>query len=105
MDFGFDLLFERGDANHEKLIEVRLIDRQKFQAFEQRRRLVECFFQHTIVEREPRQLAANVERRIVERTIGPRRGCAGARLGFPDHLGTVRRRRADLFAKCGAITG
>ena len=105
MNFRLDLLFERRNADHEKFVEVGLIDRQKLQAFEKRRRFVERFFQHAIVEGEPREFATNVKRRIVEGTIGPRRGRAGARLGFPDHLGTVRRRRADLFAKCRAITG
>ncbi len=54
----FNLLFDRGDADHEELVEIRPKDCDELQALEERRTPVESFFQHAIVELEPRKLPA-----------------------------------------------
>ena len=71
-DLRLDLLLDRRDANHEELVEVRSVDRDELQPLEQRIARVERLLEHAIVELEPRQLAADVERRIVERDDGNR---------------------------------
>jgi hypothetical protein len=54
-----DLLFDPGDANLEKLVEVRAEDGQEFDALDQRLGGVLRFFQDAPVEFEPAQLAVN----------------------------------------------
>ena len=66
-DLRLDLLLDRGDANHEELVEIRSVDRDELQPLEQRIARVERLLEDAIVELEPRQLAADIERGIVER--------------------------------------
>src|SRR5580704_15879204 len=71
-DLRLDLLFDRRDADHEELVEIRSVNGDEFQPLEHRIARVEPLFQHAVVEFEPRQLAADIERRIVERDDGKR---------------------------------
>ena len=87
MDLGFDLLLEARDPDHEELVEVRPVDRDEFEPLEQRVARVEGLLEDPVVERQPRQLAVDVEPGIVERP-GGRFGAdlfGGLRIG--DHRG------------------
>ena len=53
----FDLLLDAGDANLEKLVEVRAEDGEEFDPLDQRLRWILRFFQDAPVELEPAQLA------------------------------------------------
>ena len=75
VDLRLDLLLERRDANHEIFVEVRAEDRDELETLEQRIARVGGFLQYAIVELEPREFAAVVQRRVVE---------AKARLGRLD---------------------
>ena len=56
-------LLQRGcHANHEELVEVAPGDAEELHALEQRMGRVAGLFEHTLVEREPAQLAIDVER-------------------------------------------
>ena len=55
--FALDLLLDAGDANLEKLVEVRADDREKLDALDQRLGWVLRFFEDAPVELEPAQLA------------------------------------------------
>jgi hypothetical protein len=87
VDFRFDLLFETRDADHEELVEVGPVDRDELQPLEQRVALVERFFEHAVVDRDPRQLAIDVERRIVERRNVPLGAELLGGLRIRDHRG------------------
>ena len=60
----FDLLLDAGDANLEKLVEIRAEDGEEFDPLDQRLRRVLRFFQNAPVELEPAQLAIDEIRRI-----------------------------------------
>jgi hypothetical protein len=62
----FDLLFDAGDPNLEKLIQVRTENRKKFDAFDQRLGRILGFFENAAIELEPAQLAINKIPRIGE---------------------------------------
>jgi hypothetical protein len=62
----FHLLLQAGDADFEKLIEVRADDAEEFQAFQQRILRVHGFVQDALVEFQPAQLAIE-ETRGMER--------------------------------------
>src|SRR6187401_3281638 len=62
-----DVTHQPGDAHHEELVEVRGDDGRKLDPLEERHRVVAGFLEHAIVEREPRQLAIEEQRRILER--------------------------------------
>jgi hypothetical protein len=66
VDFGFDLLLERRDADHEILVEIVAVDRDELQALEQRVALVEPLLEHAVVELQPREFAAVEERGVVQ---------------------------------------
>ena len=70
MDLGLDLLLERRDPDHEELVEVGPVDRDELEPLEQRVALVERLFEDAVVELQPRELAVDVQRRIVERRCG-----------------------------------
>ena len=53
----FDLLFDSGDANLEKLVQVRAENRKKLDALDERLRRILRFFEDAAVELEPAQLA------------------------------------------------
>ncbi len=53
-DLRLDLLFDRGDADHEELVEVRAVDRNELQALHQWIARVERLFENAVVEFEPR---------------------------------------------------
>jgi hypothetical protein len=67
------LLLKAADADHEELVEVRLENRQEFQALQERNLTVLRFFQDAAVEFEPAQLAVDIQRWIIERHVGGRR--------------------------------
>ncbi len=52
-DLRLDLLLDRGDANHEELVEIRSVDRDELQPLEQRIARVERLLEHAIVELQP----------------------------------------------------
>jgi hypothetical protein len=66
LDARVDLVAQAGDAHHVVLVEVRRVDRAELHALEQWGPLVLGQLQHALVEVEPRQLAVEVERRIVQ---------------------------------------
>src|SRR5579863_833433 len=82
-DLGLDLLFDRGDANHKELVEVRSVDGDEFEPLHQGVTLVEPLFQNPVVELEPRQLTAYIKSRIVEACDRNRR-LRGAGCGYHD---------------------
>jgi len=49
-----------------KFVQIRAEDAEEFQPFEQRPTRVTGLVEHTLVEREPRQLAIDVKIRIAE---------------------------------------
>jgi phosphoribosylanthranilate isomerase len=62
-DFGaafVELTPQQRDSHHEELIEVRADDRQELETLEQRHARVLRFFEHAMVELEPRQLTVHV---------------------------------------------
>ena len=68
-------LQQRRHADHEELVEVRRDDGQEFHPFEERMVVVERLVEHTLVEREPAELAVNVQARVAQVDVesGPRR--------------------------------
>ena len=88
-------VLEAGDAHHEELVEVRRGDRRELEALEQRRRGVGGFFEHALVEREPRQLA-------VEEQLGSLRRASPAHDATPaagDHDAGARTPRSSMSAR------
>ena len=73
LDAGAELLQQRRDPHHEELVEVGAGDAEELDALEQRMRRVLRLREDALVERQPAQLAVDVQRRIVE--VG-RRGAA-----------------------------
>ena len=73
--FAFDLLLDPGDADFEKLVEIRADDGEEFDPLDQRLRRVLRFFQDAAVELEPAQLAVDEIFRRGE-TRGRRRSAA-----------------------------
>ena len=63
---GAALLEQRGDANHEELVQIGADDGQELHAFQQRMVTVERLVENTLVEGQPAQLAVAVETRIAE---------------------------------------
>jgi hypothetical protein len=49
-DSSFDLLFERGNANHEELVEVRRHNAEQLEPLQEWVLRVECFFEHFLLE-------------------------------------------------------
>ena len=66
LDAGAELLQDGGDAHHEELVEVGAGDGEELDALEQRMRRVLRLRQHALVERQPAQLAIDVQRRAAE---------------------------------------
>ena len=60
----FDLLFDAGDANLEKLVEIVAEDGHELDPLDQRLRWILRFFQNAAVKFEPAQLAINEIGRI-----------------------------------------
>ena len=56
-----DLLFQAADALHEKFVEIGRGDRQELEPLEQRISFVFRFVQNPPIEREPRELAIEVQ--------------------------------------------
>ena len=67
---GGDLLLQAADALHEELVEVRGRDGEELHALEQRLALVLGLVQHAAVEREPGELAVEVQLRGGKRIGG-----------------------------------
>ncbi len=98
---GRHLLHQARNADHEELVEVGPVDRDELEAFEQRVPLVQRLFEDALVELQPRRLAIDVERGIVEGDRwGHRRGAElGADLRTGEHDSSlVRHVSADFFA-------
>ena len=55
-----DALFEAGDPDLEKLVEIVRRDAQELEPLEQRHACIECLREHALVEFEQRQLAIDV---------------------------------------------
>ena len=77
-----DLLFQPAHAFHIKLVEIRVENREKPEAFEQRRAGVHRLVEHAAIELEPRQLTIEKlrRRRVVEARVAALfrgRGLAG----------------------------
>jgi len=89
--FAFDLLFDAGDANLEKFVQVRAENRQEFDALNERLRRVLCFLEHAPVEFEPAQLAIN---EIFRSGKTGRRGGLLRRIGKGDDIRRLFRRRS-----------
>ena len=70
LDAGFDLVMQARDADHEELVEVRCVDRCELRALQQRQRRVLRQLEDAQVEVKPRQLAAEVVRRVREFRCG-----------------------------------
>jgi hypothetical protein len=79
---GVDLVVQARDADGEELVEVGREDRQELQALEQRNVVLLGQLEHARVELDPRELAVEVEPRIVE--IARRGVGLGLRLGRRD---------------------
>ena len=56
------LLLQRRDANHEELVEVRADDGEELDALEDRVPPVARLVEHALVERQPAELAVDIER-------------------------------------------
>ena len=57
------LLLQDRDANHEELVEVGADDGEELDALEQRVAAIARLVEHPLVERQPAELAVDVERR------------------------------------------
>ena len=66
VDARVDLVLQAGDADHEELVQVARVDRAELQPLQQRDRVVLGELQDAVVELQPRQLAVEVQRRVVE---------------------------------------
>ena len=64
-----DLLVQARDPDHEELVEIRVEDREELDPFEQRPARVERFLEHPPVEGEPRDLAIEIKRVVVEAIV------------------------------------
>ena len=97
---GLDLLLDRGDPDHEELVEIGPEDRDELEPLEQRVALVERLLEDAVVELEPRQLAVDVERRVVERSgVGATGRAGSAPTCEPvSMIPEVRRVSPDFFA-------
>src|SRR5260221_9641840 len=58
-----DSSLESRDAHHEKFIKIRAENRQEFDALKQRHLWVKGFFQHALIEFEPRKFT--IEKRLL----------------------------------------
>jgi len=76
------------DPDHEELVEVRMEDREELHALEERPRGIHRLLEHAPVEREPRNLAIEVEGVILEAVVGC--GVAADEVGFA-HSRKIRR--------------
>ncbi len=65
-DAGAEFLQDGGDAHHEELVEVGAGDGEELDALEQRVRRILRLREDALVERQPAQLAVDVERRAAE---------------------------------------
>src|SRR5262245_57403536 len=63
---GANLPRQRGDANHEELVEIVRGDRQELDALQQRVTARASMVEHALVEREPAQFTVDVQVRIGE---------------------------------------
>ena len=110
---GVELLVQAGDADHEELVEVRAEDRRELQPLEERLVGLLGELEHALVEREPGELAVEVELGIVE--VGRRRRLGDRRRDRSDRLllghrraagDAMATRRASLLPSCeGPVTG
>ena len=69
---GAHLLLQHRDANHEELVEVGADDGEKLDAFEERVAAIARLVEHPLVERQPAELAVEIERQG-SRAAGRRR--------------------------------
>ena len=69
-DAGLHLLLQAADADHEKLIQVRLENGEEFEALQQRYARVLRLLQDAAVKFEPAQLAVDVQRRVRQAGAG-----------------------------------
>jgi hypothetical protein len=63
----FNLLNQSGQPDFKKFIKIVSADREKLQPLEQRIIFVLRFFQHTMIELQPRNFAIDVITRIIDR--------------------------------------
>ncbi len=116
LDRGLDLVVEAGDADHEELVQVRLVDRAELDPLEQRKLVVLDQLQDAVVEVHPGGLAVEVERGILEIDLGPdlRGRVRGSECGRRGAGSGVALYRGGLFgggqgrlvgAEAGAIAG
>ncbi len=68
-DRRFELLVEARDPDHEELVEVGVKDREELHPFEERPARIERLFEHAAVERQPGNLAIEVERMVFEPVV------------------------------------
>src|SRR6185503_15970368 len=66
-DLRAQLLLQPRDAHHEKLVQVRAEDGEKFHALEQRVTWIARLFEHAALKLERAELAVHEQRRILER--------------------------------------
>ena len=73
-----DLVVQPRHAHHVVLVEVGRVDRAELDALQQRSRLVLAELQHTLVEVQPRELAVDVQRGVLQPVVacGVSRLCA-----------------------------
>ena len=64
-----ELLVQARDPDHEELVEVRVEDREELDPFEERPGRTQRFFENPAIEREPGDLAIEVEGTVVEPVV------------------------------------
>ena len=108
VDAAVDVLLQAGDAHHEELVEVARVDRAELEPLEQRDRLVLGELEHAVVELQPRELAVEVQRVVVEVGLGDsgRCGLLQIRQGASDaNAARHRERRRVLPPRTRAARG
>ncbi len=66
LDARVDLIAQPGHAHHVELVEVGRVDRAELDPLQQRRALVLGELQHAVVEVQPRALAVDVQRGVLQ---------------------------------------
>ncbi len=66
LDTGIDLVVQPGDADHVELVQVGRVDGAELHPLQQRQLLVLGQLEHALVEVEPRKLAVQVQRRVLQ---------------------------------------
>src|SRR5512142_1519507 len=65
-DAGIELLLQTRDADHEKLVKIRAVNRKKLYALEQGPTRVTRLIENPFIERQPRQLPIDEQGGILE---------------------------------------